>query len=77
MFRLKIQFTAGKTLRLSFRALPGRKYHLQTSESSFPGFTDLEGVEFPASTTATNMNYDLELDNPLRKERLFRVKLSP
>ena len=77
VFRLTFGLTTGRTLRLSFPALPGRKYHLQSSEGSFPGFTDVEGVEFPVSTTSTNMSFDLELDNRLRKERLFRVRLIP
>ena len=74
-FRVEAQWTGTRRLSISWLAVAGLAYHVQSSTNSMDGFQDVPGAAFPGSPVATPQVYEIAADPLEPRAQFFRVRL--
>jgi hypothetical protein len=75
--RVRIEAFGKQQYRISWPAVPARKYEIQVASSPLAGFVSLASTNFPMTATSTNLSYEENLQNAAASSRFYRVRLVP
>jgi hypothetical protein len=75
--RLTATMLPGSTVRLSWRAVPGRRYEILTAPGLEYVFQPLAGAGFPRVATSTDEHYDVPTPAGAQPTRFYQVRLVP
>jgi hypothetical protein len=75
--RLTATMLPGNKVRLSWKAVPGRRYEILSANSFEYVFQPLAGAGFPRLATATEEHFDDTLPVAVKGTRFYRLRLLP
>lgn len=75
--RVKLESLGLQRYRVSWPAILGKKYQIQTADNSFGVFLDLSNTNFPMRADSTQLSFDEDLGNSPLRSRFYRVRVVP
>jgi hypothetical protein len=75
--RLTATMLPGNKVRLSWKAVPGRRYEIQYANGLEYVFQPLAGAGLPRIATATTETFDDTLPSGSARTRFYRLRVSP
>jgi hypothetical protein len=77
VLRLNASRLSGNQVRLSWHAVPGRRYEILYANSFEYVFQPVPGAGFPRVATGTEEHFDDTLTNAVTRTRFYRLRLVP
>lgn len=77
VLRLHLERMAGSKYRISWQAVPGRRYQLQVSGWPHEGYQDVSDLGFPMTATGPSHGFEMAFENNGSTARYYRISVVP